>query len=227
MKELNDVVTNKIGEMISNGTVEEIISNKLEETIIESVNNAMRTYSEFGKAITAKIEESIQCGAREIEIPAYNIFIQNVINEKFTEILQENAASHLAELIEKSIPPIEGNAKSSTLMDHIRHCWTEKAKENGNDEIEICQKFNDDGTSMEVTMTSPDGDDITVTFYNWRDNGWHIGYIREREHSITSSPTKVAATYMNDVTKRLFQYYAMQKKFEMDEQFESIDTYCY
>lgn len=228
MKELNDVVTGKIGEMISDGTVEKIISEKLEETIKESINSAMRSYSDFGKAITEKINESIQCGALDIEIPAYNQFIKSVVLEKFTQVLEENAATHLADIIEAAIPPINKQEKFSKVIDRISELWLEKAREHGKSEIEIETQENDDGTALYVTFTAPDyGEKTKVTFYNFRDEGWHIGYINEGGHQVTGRPSNIARTAMDDVTQMFFQYYAMQTTFENDAEFCNIDADYY
>lgn len=227
MKELSEVVSAKINEMIETGKVEEMIADKLEETIKESVNSAMRSYSDFGKAITDKISESIQTAGRDIKIPSYNRFIADVVTEKFTQVLEENAASHLAEVIEESIPAIKKEAKASDLISYIQERWSDEARENDRDTLEIESEENSDGTALYVTLKKPNEDYIKVSFYNFRNQGaWHIGYINERDNVITGRPINIAATYMDDVTKRLYQYYAMQTVFEMDAEFEEIDI-CY
>ena len=99
MKELNDIVVEKTAEMINDGTVEKMISDNLEKTIGACVADALKSHSDFGRAISEKIEESIQCAGRDIEIPEYNLFIAQVVKDKFTQVLKEQAAQHVADLV--------------------------------------------------------------------------------------------------------------------------------
>lgn len=228
MKELNDIVTSKINEMITGGTVEKMISDRLEKTIEESIDSAMKSYSDFGKKITEKITESIQCGANEIKIPAYNKFIKDVVIEKFTQVLEENAANHLALLIEEAIPPVTKQEKFSTVINKIESLCSDAARELNQEEIEITTEENGNGTSIFVTIISPKyGEKTRVTFYNFRNEGWHIGYINEDDTTVTGRPSNAARTVMNDVTKMFFRYYAMNTTFEADDEFCSIDVYSY
>jgi translation elongation factor EF-G len=229
MKELNQIVTEKTALMINDGTIENMISERLESTIKDSIESAMRSYSDFGKAITEKIEASIQNAARKVEIPEYNQFIKQVVMDKFSQVLEENAVSHLAELIEKALPPISKEAKASHLMDRIREAWEGEAREHNKQEIEISVDENDSGEVLYVTFNHPEYNfySVKATFYNFGRNGnttWHIGYINEGGKAVTGRSSKGASIHRNSVTDLLFQYYAMGTEFEMDEEFESIDV---
>ena len=74
MKELSTIVTEKITSLIDNGDIESIISKKLEMTIEDCINDAMRSYSDFGQAIKSKIEESINFSLKEIKFPEIRMF---------------------------------------------------------------------------------------------------------------------------------------------------------
>lgn len=227
MKDLSKIVQVATDQMIQSGKIEEIITKKLEETISSGIDDALRSYSDFGKTITEKIKESIQCAGRDIEIPAYNHFIVKVIKEKFTQVLEENAANHLAELVSNVIKPIKKEAKISEFLNFVSEAWTDTAREQGKEYIEIDVDENDEGTALYVTIKHPeyDWETVKVTFYNFKsdkDNLWHIGYINEGDQRITGRPNDRAASGTTDVTDMLFKYYAMGTKFDMDTEIENI-----
>jgi hypothetical protein len=226
MKELNEIVINKTSEMINDGTVESLITERLEKTIAESIDSAMKSYGEFGKAITQKIKSSIQCAGQDIILPEYNQFIKKVVEDKFAQVLEKNAVPHLTELIEDVIKPVKKEAKISELLNKIEELWGDIAREEGNDCINIETEENDDGTALYVSLQNPEWDDetIKVTFYSFkRDEGlWHIGYINDDGTRITGKPINKAKTHTNGVTDMIYKYYAMGTKFEMDTEIEDI-----
>lgn len=227
MKELNEVVTDKIALMINDGTVEKIIAEKLERTITECIDSSLKTWSTFGKVLTKKIEESMQCASNDIKIPAYNQFIKNIVSEKFSQVLHEQAADHLSELINEIIEPIKKEARISELLNSVNEAWADYAIEQGNDEIKIDVDENSDRTALYVTFHHPEYDfyNVKVSFYNFKCNKedlWHIGYINEDGKRITGEPCNRAKISGNNITDILFKYYAMGTKFELDTKIESI-----
>lgn len=226
MKELSEVVTSTINTMVTDGTVEQLIATKLKSTIATCIDDAMKSYGTFGKAISAKIEESIQRSANDIQIPAYNQFIKTVVTNKFIQLLDKNAAEHLGEIIEEALPPISKQSKFSTVMDQIQEVLGDLGRENGKDMISIDVEGNSDNTALYVTIEKPDyGDKLKVTFYNFRGEGWHIGYINQYGHRITGNPVNVAGICLDELSTIFYQYYAMGTNFEADVTFDSIDLY--
>jgi len=228
MKELREIVSSKISEMLDDGSVEKIISENIEKTIKVSVEQALQSYSEFGRTITKKIESSVQCAGNDIEIPEYNIFIKQVIQKKFIEVMDANAVNHLSELVNGIIEPVLGLAKTSELMSQIEEAWSNLAIENDSHEIEVTSDMNEEGTALYVTFKGPGYEgDVKATFYNFKsqkEDLWHIGYINESGISVTGLHSNKARTHCNSATDILFKYYAMGTKFELDQEFEDIQV---
>jgi hypothetical protein len=231
MKELNEIVSQKITEMVKSGAIDKVIEDRIEKTISESIESCLKTYSDFGKSITEKIKDSLQCSGRDIEFPAYNIFISQIIQDKFKSVLESTSIKHLEQLVEKAIDPVTKVSKTSVLIDQIREEWADLARESGDDSIKIESSYNDDETALYVKITGPEHEGETVvTFYNFKnneDNLWHIGYINTNGHRLTGRSVMRAGTYTNAVEDILFKYYAMGTKFELDEDFEDIDCGYY
>lgn len=227
MKDINEIVTSKMNSMFKDGVVEEMIKKNIEEVIKKSIENAFRSYGDFAKTLERKISDSIQVSASKLEIPAYNKFIAEIVEDRFIKILGENATSHLNEMISKIIEPIKKEEKISTLLEQIEELWSDEARESGKEKIIIKTDMNDEETALHVTFCHPQYDfyNVRVAFYNFKlhgDKGWHIGYINEGANILSGKILNTAKTSMNDLGKLLFKYYAMGTLFEMDEEIENI-----
>lgn len=202
-----------------------MIGKNIENTISECVKDVFRSYGEFGKQIKSKIEEAIQCAGRDIEFPAYNLFIKEAVEKTFIKVLDENAVAHLTGFLEKIIKPVKKDAKVSELLDDIKAACGDDERENGADEIKIEVSENGEGTAIYVEIKTEFAV-IKVSFYNFGYDGkdtWHIGYINENGKTMTGRAINVAKASYHKISDILFKYYAMQTEFELDTEFESID----
>jgi len=223
MKELKNIVTDKVDEMVSDGSLEKIISDKLEETVKSSVDSAMRSYSDFGKVIEAKIKDALNGSVDAVKLPNYNKLISEIVQDQFMNVLNENSVGHLKELVERQIKPFTKSSKMSCLIQELRDGMNEVAAEAGTDSIDVQTEYHSDN-AMFVTINHPEYDfqSVKVTFYNFRNEGWHIGYINEDNKKITGRAKNVASVCLSGITRILFQYYAMGTIFELDEEFEDF-----
>lgn len=229
MKELQEIVNQKIKSMIEDGSIEALIGKNIENTIGESVKEALRSYSDFGKTITEKIKEALQCAGRTVEFPAYNLFIKEVAEKAFIKVLNEEAVTHLTDLIGTIIEPVKKNAMISELFDEIRENCGNEERGRGADKIAITSSEADSGDAIYVKIKT-EYETINVSFYNFKHNDedtWHIGYIREDNKPMTSKVINLADRVYHSISHILFKYYAMQTEFELDEEFEDIDLRDY
>ena len=223
MKELHQIVSDKLSEMINSGAIEEIISKNLVKTVEESVEKALRSYGDFGKVVSKKIEDAIMFSESDINLPLYNTLIADRIHTAFSKAMNENALTHFENLVADIVEPMPKEAKFSDIMDDIKKCWAEES-ERGNVEVE--SNYNDDDTALYVSIKHPEYDwhNIKITFYNWKKKTWHIGYLRVGEKTLSIDPRKYADNGMGatNLGDRLFKYFLSKTEFEADEEFESI-----
>jgi len=223
MKELQQVVTDKLAEMINNGVVENIIADNLTKTIEESVKTALKTYGEFGKAVSKKIESAIMLAEPDIHLPLYNTLIAERISHIFSKVMEENALSHFTKLVAEIVEPVPKESKFSALMDLIRNCWSEESERGS---IEIETSSNDEETALYVHIKHPEYDwyDVNVTFYRFKKPTWHIGYLRAGDKALSIDPKQYANNGIgaSKLSNELFKYYLTRTEFEDDEMFDSI-----
>ena len=226
MKELNEIVIKKMQEMIVSGTIEDMITKNLEQTMSVAIEKSMMIYSDFGKVIENKIKESLNISQQQITLPVYNKFIQEVINKKFIDVLEETGIKHLSELVDKIMGPVEKEIKISKTLAMVEELWGSVAREHGKHEIEIEISGNPDDTAIYAHIKHPEYDwyDVNVTFYNFDQNSdkWHIGYINIDGKCITNSVVSTAGYKQNSMSDLFFKFYARETLFEMDVEIESI-----
>ncbi len=224
MKELNDIVTAKMESMITSGKLEEMLEKQLESTMQDLVKDSLRSYGDFGKEIGDKIKESMATAARNVSIPEYNMFLGQVVERAYKQHLDAEAASHMNDIIGDIFKPVPAESTFSALTEMIKSEWQSDCHEHGHEEIEVMAE--EDSQRMEVTIKHPEYDWKTIRFtmYNFGHDGkdtWHIGYIREGDNSL-SSPLAKAGVCTENLTDRIYQFYAKSTEFTADTELESI-----
>jgi len=67
VEKIQNIVSQKVGAMVKDGTIDGLIQDQLMKTIKECIADAFRSYSPFGKMLSKKIDEAIQAGGRDID----------------------------------------------------------------------------------------------------------------------------------------------------------------
>jgi len=123
MLEIKELVAQKTEAMITDGTLEKMIEEKLKESIASAVNDSFRSYSDFGKALSEKISSSIGAAARDIQLPEYNSFIAGVVKGRFTEALHDQTLNNVTKLIEEDLEAIQGVQTVQNILDEVQKEW--------------------------------------------------------------------------------------------------------
>lgn len=226
MKELNDVITAKMAAMVEDGTLQAMLERQLEKTMASAVEEAMKPWSDFGKALKDRVGTSIAGLGETLTLPEYNRMIAEVIERKFLQVLGEQGAQHLAELVDDAVPASLPETKFSQIMDFVLECWGDDARSEGEDCIQIEAEPGAHGAALYVTFSAPHyEEDVRATFYKFgASKGWHIGYLSQGTSTLTRARRMVNRTTspMNEVTQRLFQHWAAGTQFDADTEFDSI-----
>ncbi|WP_417536369.1 hypothetical protein [Methylophaga sp.] len=213
MKELQQIVNEQINTMITNGTIENMIAEKLNNTIKECVDDSMKCWGDFGKGIKAKIAESINCSLSRVTIPEYNTFISQLVLESYTEAMNEHGKAHMKELLDQHLAPAPKEITAQDMLNEIKKYWEDSARENDHDEIEIEWKERDSAFYMKVKHPEWDWQFIEVSFYNHSEadeNTYHIGYINEDDKTISGCIT--GATHALGLAGYFYKLYCAKTK---------------
>ncbi|USD68100.1 hypothetical protein [Vibrio sp. SCSIO 43136] len=225
MKELQDIVSNQIAAMIEDGTVEEMIKNKLQSTIQDVISDSMRSYGDFGKGIRSKVDESLNASLSKVSLPEYNKFIADTILESYAEGLNAHAKEQVKSILDEKLAPAPKVISAGELLATIGRHWEDDARNNGHEEIEV--EWDSRENTICITATHPEYDwkKVKVTLYNHsQDNkrNYTIGYINEDNRTISGCIT--GATHGYGVSGYLYKLYCAGTVItELDDEYgESI-----
>ena len=103
MKEIQDVVTNKMNEMIVDGTFETMLKDRLESTVKEVVDRSLRSYGDFGKALESLVNKTMTLSLEQVSLPEYNNFLADCVNEILNEILEKEGKQQVLRLLSEKM----------------------------------------------------------------------------------------------------------------------------
>lgn len=229
---LVETVTETLSAMIEGDVVKNVITKQLESTIADIVRDSMRSYSDFGKIISEKVNSVINVAANNVELPEYTKFVSDVVIKQFDQVLQEQAKTQLTELIESELGALPLGVMSSTqLFDKIRDCFTSDEYQEER-EIEVTVEGGGDSDAIYITINDKEESDQTkISLYNFGNkdkSNYYIGYIDTGKYTsrTTGKHERSFNTYcMNKLDQFLFRLYCAQTKIDITE-LSDIESFC-
>lgn len=213
MKELNELTAQKMQQFCTDGTLEGMIEDSLKKMLKDQVDSAIRSYSDFGKAIGEKIEASVGASLSQVSLPEYNNFIAHTVVSAFESNLKAQAQKQIVEVIEDKLTPVPKEMVFEVFSEQIKSYWGEDSLNNGHDTIDIEWDADDAGERIELKLIHPEYDwyNTKVTFYRHKGmsatKGWYIGYLyNDQKGRISDSIT--ASTQCHDLLAWLYKMYA-------------------
>ena len=106
MKELQLLVSKKMEEMTEDGTIKKLISERVENSISEALNNAFRSYGAFSKALEKQVTESVDGSALRFDIEPYTAVMQNLVEQQIADHFKGTAQAQMTKRLNKIFEPI-------------------------------------------------------------------------------------------------------------------------
>lgn len=183
MKELNDLIVARMNSMTESGAIEKMIDTQLQESVKDILKNSLRSYSDFGKAITEKLEASLAGSVSKVSFPEYSHFISAAVVDCVSAHMNEQIVAGIQEQIGEILQPVPKEIKGSVMLrelgrffDHDSH----GVEFEDSPYIPIDWSINDDNTAVYMKANEL----FKVTFYDFKGDGqWSIGYIEDESES--------------------------------------------
>lgn len=125
MKDLQNAVTNAMSTMVTDGTVEKIIREKLEKTIESVIDDQLRSYSEFGKALKEKIAKELSINLDQVSFAEHNhtVFklVESIINKHSVELYTNRMAKDLEAMFERAPETISLQALINEFKNDVEY----------------------------------------------------------------------------------------------------------
>jgi hypothetical protein len=135
MQELEDAMIAAFRGMVSSGKFNQIIEDKVGETVKSVIDSALRSYSEFGKALSKAVEESLSIDKDKLALPGYNEIVLKIVKKKLEhgiEIIgKEQLEKDMENLLSGGIPK---EIQVSKLVDEFNDWVREESYRNDHDD---------------------------------------------------------------------------------------------
>ena len=130
MSDISTAVNKAMEEIVNNGTVETIIKNKLEKTVESAIDDALRSYSDFGKALSEQISESLCVDVKKVSLEQHTDallkMMEGAVNQHVHEAAQEKVKRQINELFE---PPPQNITLQELINQYIEDNRDEAARD--------------------------------------------------------------------------------------------------
>ncbi|WP_367971632.1 hypothetical protein RJD38_14920 [Vibrio scophthalmi] len=201
MKELNEVVSAHLNQMCTDGTLEKMIQEQADVLVKNLVSRSMETHGTFGKAIQAKIDESLQDALNEVTLPEYNRFVAETLINAYENALNTQTVDKIKDLIDVTFKPVDAVISVDDFFEGIKDAaknWDIEDQE----EIELQWDCCNDYSRIEIIVA----DETRITLYDHRCEGsHHIGYLANNSH-VFSGPL-MNSTYCFGIDAYLYRLY--------------------
>ena len=196
MKELNELIIARMNNMTESGAIQQLIDTQLQESVKDILKNSLRSYSDFGKAVTEKLEASLSGAVSKVSFPEYSHFISAAVVDCVSAHMNEHVVAGIQEQIKEVLQPVPKEITGEKFLSELS-CFfdSDSAGVEFEDGPYILPEW--DISSDETAVYMKVEGQFKVSFYDHKKNGsWYIGYIEDdRERHITADLGGATHTY--------------------------------
>lgn len=239
MKDLSNAVAGAMAEMIKDGSVEEIIKIKLKKTVDDIIDDQLRSYSDFGKALKEKIHGDLKVNLENVTFAEYNktiiTLVEGIVNKAVTEDARGKLAADLEKLFKA--PPKEIKLSEIVTM-YVGEQGDDFDPDRGEYVGLIIEKrghrsvmvgLNPKNMKRGKSYGTPDVEietwqdcDLCMSFYMDKENEG-VGALSHSYDRTGLSPHQFMPTAMSGVARLMYQLYCAGSKIIFDDGFEAGD----
>jgi len=133
MQQLQDAITTHFQTMVESGKLDEIIATKVESLIEDALGDALRSYSDFGKAFKESLKGILTFDLDKMQIGKYNELVAEIVKTKLGDHLEgkwkDDFEAYLDTLLSGGPPEM----KLSELLKELVRMNEDEAREEGHE----------------------------------------------------------------------------------------------
>ena len=123
MKEFTDLIQKVIADMSNDGKLEKMVTAGIEELVKGAVNNAMSSYSGFGRELSEQVKSSLHFDVKLLGLAGYNETVMQIIKAKLSTAVNIQGAAKIVEQIDGILNDVPAEIKLSELVEEFKkHC---------------------------------------------------------------------------------------------------------
>lgn len=122
MDQLKQAVATAFDNIVASGAIEQAIEKKIGETVTSIIEQQLRSYSDFGKALEAKVSTLIDINLESIDLPSYRDLIGKVIQQRVGAAMSAQFTQQLGKDLDDLLSPAPAEITLEQLLkDFVEH----------------------------------------------------------------------------------------------------------
>jgi hypothetical protein len=114
--DLNVIINNALIELKEERFLENTVKTHLKKTLESVVSDALRSYSTFGKKLSAEVESLLDINLKELDLPSYNQLILTTIKEHIDAMIKDEGLNHMKEQLDSLLVHTKDEYLLSEIM---------------------------------------------------------------------------------------------------------------
>ncbi|TWA71871.1 hypothetical protein FBZ84_101137 [Azospirillum baldaniorum] len=121
MQQFEDAVTAAVRSMSESGAIQKIIEAKVGETVERVIGDAVRPYSDFGKALEKAVEGALKIDASQLGLAGYNHAVLEIVRRKLESAVMTAGAKQIEADLDRLLSgPVPAEISLSKLVDDFK-----------------------------------------------------------------------------------------------------------
>ena len=120
MDQLKEAVAAAFDKVVASGAIEEAIHNQIGAAVTASINEHLRDYSDFGKALKAKIGTLIEVDLDTIDLPSYRQLVGDIIKKRVGAVMTTEFTEKLDKDISELLQPAPAEITLENLLEEFK-----------------------------------------------------------------------------------------------------------
>ena len=125
MQDMEQAVGKAFANVVASGAIEQAIEKQIAETISSAIKEHLRSYSDFGKAISEQVQRAVGVRLERLDLPSYNDLILKIVRAQIDGAMHGEAAKQ----IESSLGELLKQAPAEITIDELIEQFVEAYKE--------------------------------------------------------------------------------------------------
>lgn len=124
MTDFTQLISQAVAEKMTPDFIEKQVNTRVEKLVIESIDQALRTYSDTGKQIQKAVEESLR--VNRLDLPSYGDTVLKILHAQIEAQVSELVAGRLSQDMEDMLSLAPKEIKLSEIANQMRKRYEEE-----------------------------------------------------------------------------------------------------
>jgi hypothetical protein len=225
MDQLKEAVAAAFDKVVASGAIEEAIHKQIGAAVTAGINEHLRDYSDFGKALKEKIGTLIEIDLDTIDLPSYRQLVGDIIKKRVGAVMSTEFTEKLDKDIAELLAPAPATITLQELLDEFieskKDAWNAHQLRGEKFTLNINRSDRHDGYIDISIDEDPDQERHTSCAIHLRIRG--DGEVWGLSLGGADIKNKIFAGPLFNFEKRLFQMYTAKTRLIIDANADADD----